>query len=127
MLKNSLLKYSIVGTSGTFVDLFFLYILVDILSYPVIFSATISFVLAATSNFFFNQAWTFRSEKQHPFAYIKFMTISLIGLCFTVLLMYGFHTVLMIWYILAKIMTSAVVLLWNYYANKNWTFRTTKA
>ena len=28
-----------------------------------------------------------------------------------------------IWYIIAKLMTSAIVLYWNYWGNKNWTFK----
>jgi putative flippase GtrA len=129
MLKIPFLKYSIVGVSGTFIDLIFLYILVDVYSYPVISSAIISFILAATNNFIFNQLWTFKDEKEtkldkkYHIKYLKFMIISTIGLCFTVILMYILHNVLFLWYILAKIMTSAVVLLWNYYANKNWTFK----
>lgn len=129
MFRNSFLKYSIVGATGTGVDLLVLYVLVGIYSYAVIPSAIISFTLAATNNFIFNQIWTFKHtqqnelEKKYHVTYLKFMIISIIGLCFTVILMYLFHTVLFIWYILAKIMTSVVVLLWNYYANKNWTFR----
>lgn len=129
MFKNRLVKYSIVGVTGTFIDLFLLYILVDIFSYSVISSAIVSFVFASTNNFLINQLWTFRDnlegelDKTYQVRYIKFMIISIIGLCFTVFLMYVFNTIFLIWYILAKIMTSVVVLLWNYYANKNWTFR----
>lgn len=129
MFKSRLLKYSTVGVSGTFIDLLLLYILVDMYSYPVISSAIISFTIAATNNFIINQSWTFKDEteneleRRYHIKYIKFMIISVIGLCFTVMLMYLFHTVLFIWYILAKIMTSSMVLLWNYYANKNWTFK----
>ena len=129
MFKNSIIKYSAVGVSGTLVDLLFLYILVDVFLYPVIGSAIISFVFAATNNFILNQAWTFKDraenmlEKKYHIKYVKFMMISVIGLCFTVIFMYILHTVFFVWYMLAKIITSAVVLLWNYYANKNWTFR----
>jgi putative flippase GtrA len=126
MLKYPLFKYSVVGASGTIIDLLFLYILVDILSFDVIYAAIISFILAATNNFIFNKGWTFKNTTNsdlYHIKYLKFMIISIIGLLFTVTLMFFINKVLMIWYISAKIVTSIVVLLWNYYANKNWTFK----
>ncbi len=123
--RNTLIKYSTVGISGTAVDILVLYFLVDILGLGVILAASISFILAATNNFLWNNIWTFREDVHKRFIslrYIRFMIVSVIGLILTIFLMYIFNSILFIWYILAKIMTSIVVLLWNYYANKHWTF-----
>ncbi len=123
--RNTLIKYSTVGISGTAVDILVLYFLVDILGFGVILAASISFILAATNNFLWNNIWTFREDVHKRFIslrYIRFMIVSVIGLILTIFLMYIFNSILFIWYILAKIMTSIVVLLWNYYANKHWTF-----
>ena len=122
--RNTLIKYSTVGISGTAVDILVLYFLVDILGLGVILAASISFILAATNNFLWNNIWTFREDVHKRFIslrYIRFMIVSVIGLILTIFLMYIFNSILFIWYILAKIMTSIVVLLWNYYANKHWT------
>jgi putative flippase GtrA len=121
--KNKFFKYCVVGSFGTFVDLFFIYIFVDVFYLPVILSASISFVLAATSNFVFNNVWTFEKNNETVKAkYAKFMTVSIIGLMFTVILMYILNTLLSVWYLLAKVITSILVLIWNFYANSKWTF-----
>ena len=126
MLKHTLFKYSMVGMSGTVIDLLFLYILVDMLSIDVMYAVMISFVLAVTNNFIFNKIWTFKdsvNDDLYHIKYLKFMIISIIGLLFTTILMFILNKIFMLWYMLAKVIISIVVLLWNYYANKNWTFK----
>jgi putative flippase GtrA len=115
-----------VGMSGTVIDLLFLYILVDMLSIDVMYAVMISFVLAVTNNFIFNKIWTFKdsvNDDLYHIKYLKFMIISIIGLLFTTILMFILNKIFMLWYMLAKVIISIVVLLWNYYANKNWTFK----
>lgn len=121
------LKYCIVGVLGTGIDLFSLYLLVEYLKLPVMFATSIAFVFAVTSNFFFNKKWTFNnSSKNYRKLYIKFLIISLIGLALTLSSMYFLIYILSIYYILAKLLTSLLVLTWNFLGNKFWTFRNNK-
>ncbi len=128
-MSNYFIKYCIVGLIGTFLDLSILYILVDIFNIGVFYSVSISFIISATNNFLLNNIWTF-SDKDNYFEYqsgyykyIKFMFISVIGLLLTLFFMFIYHHIFMIWYLMSKILTSIMVLLWNYYANKYWTFK----
>jgi len=130
MIKNLIknfwpfIKYCIVGATGTFVDLFFLYVLVEYANLPVLTSTTISFILAVINNFVLNKIWTFQNKsKNYRKLFIKFLIVSVIGLGLTVACMYIFVHILFIWYMLAKIITSIVVLTWNFFGNKMWTFR----
>jgi len=129
MLKNKLkefvvfMKYSIVGVTGTILDVGSLYFFVEMMHIPMLFAVAMSFVLAVVNNYLLNRVWTFRSS--HPNVrkqFIKFFIVSLIGLALTELCMAVFVYLLDLWYILAKLATSVVVLTWNFLANKNWTF-----
>lgn len=120
-------KYCIVGTVGTFIDLASLYLFVEYFKIPVISASVISFILAVTNNFLFNKIWTFRNKsKNYRKLYIKFLIVSLVGLGLTVMSMHIMVNIIGIWYMFAKALTSLIVLTWNFLANKFWTFRLTE-
>ena len=118
------IKYAVVGVLGTAIDIGSLFVLVDLFYFPIIPAATISFLLATINNFILNKIWTFRHPSMnYRKLYIKFLIVSLVGLTLTLLSMNFFVFVLGIWYILAKALTSVIVLVWNFLANKFWTFK----
>jgi dolichyl-phosphate beta-glucosyltransferase len=118
------IKYCIVGTTGTAIDLIALYIFVEYFSIPIIPAAALSFLLAVTNNFIFNKIWTFKNHsKNYRKLYIKFLLVSTVGLALTVSFMHLFANIFGIWYIFAKILTSLIVLTWNFLGNKFWTFK----
>ncbi len=119
-----MIRYSIVGMSGTVLDLSLLFVLVEFLQWHVLSAAAVSFVAAATSNFVLNKKWTFKNRnKAYHQQYLKFFLVSVVGLLLTILLMFLLNIILGIWYLLAKALTSLIVLLWNYLGNRQWTFR----
>lgn len=116
-------KYCFVGALGTFIDLASLYIFVEYVKIPVIPASVLSFLLAVVNNFVLNKTWTFKSKsRNYRKLFIKFLIVSTVGLGLTVALMYAFVNGLGIWYMLAKAMTSLIVLTWNFLGNKLWTF-----
>ena len=79
------------------------------------------------NNFFLNKTWTFNNKsKNYRKLYIKFLIISVIGLILTNICMYVLVYTVGIWYIFAKLMTSVIVLTWNFLGNKYWTFKLTE-
>lgn len=117
------IKYSAVGIIGTALDVGALYVFVDLLDIPVLVAAAMSFVLAVVNNFILNKFWTFRNDSRNfRKQFIKFFLVSVVGLVLTEICMALFVYLLGIWYIAAKLMTSVIVLTWNFLANKNWTF-----
>jgi len=117
-------KYCLVGISGTLIDLISLYIFVEYVGIAIIPAAVLSFLLAVTNNFTFNKKWTFKSKSRNiKKLYIKFLIVSTVGLGLTIAFMYVFVNILEIWYMLAKVFTSIVVLTWNFLGNKTWTFK----
>jgi dolichyl-phosphate beta-glucosyltransferase len=117
------LKYSIVWVSSTIVDMLSLYIFVDILNINLYLSVVISFLLAVINWFLLNKIWTFDDKsKKYKRQFVKFLIVSIIWLCLSLSFMYIFVDVLDIYYLLSKALTSIIVLFWNYFWNKTWTF-----
>ncbi len=117
-------KYAIVGCLGTAIDLGSLYVFVDILHIHLLVSTALSFILAVINNFTLNKYWTFQNQNSNiRKQFIKFLIVSVTGLLLTEICMAFFVYGLHIWYMVSKLMTSGLVLLWNFLANKYWTFK----
>lgn len=125
------LKYCVVGVLGTLIDLGIFAALVEIshidpkTSHLTYVFVTAGFVVAVINNFILNKIWTFglAQKKNTKKQFIKFVITAVIGLLISNVLMYLWITVFLIWHIAAKLLTSAIVLVWNFFANKYWTFR----
>jgi dolichyl-phosphate beta-glucosyltransferase len=116
-------RYATVGVTGTALDVVLLYVFVDLLHIPVLVAAAISFIAAVVNNFILNKFWTFRNNSRNfRKQFIKFFLVSVVGLVLTEICMALFVYLLGIWYIASKLLTSVIVLTWNFLANKNWTF-----
>lgn len=123
-LNSQLFKYLVVGSLGTFLDIGFLYLFFDILGINLYLAVTLSFTIAFLNNFFLNKSWTFQSRsRNYRKLMTKFFIVSMIGLILSIGLMFVMVDLIGIWHILAKILTSGVVVVWNFLANKFWTFR----
>lgn len=131
MLKNKsvkqFIKFAIVGVGGTLIDWIFYYILTRWLGIYYLLAKTLSFIIAAINNYIWNRIWTFRSkEKNITGEFIKFFLVSLVGLGLNVLIMYLAVDKLKISDFWGLILATAIVMFWNFFANKLWTFRLVK-
>jgi len=125
-MNRRFIKFAVVGTSGTLIDLglFALLIWATPLggtSLGRISAASISFVAAVINNFYWNRCWTFNDHAQNvKNQFYKFFIVS----CGGWLLHVFIFTVLSLSMpsLLAKICSSAAVLVYNYSANRRWTF-----
>ncbi len=145
------IKFLFVGTWGFILDFGTLTFLVEIVKVPelveeltpfsatvgLIFANTISFSLAVVSNFTFNRYWTYpesrgkRKRVQLP----QFTVVSVIGLILNNFILAVLHTpfdaVLVQFpaipasidgYVPAKMVATVVVLFWNFFVNRFWTY-----
>ncbi len=85
-----------------------------------------SFVVAATSSYVLNRRWTFRSRNPkiaHEAS--RFVLVSIIGLLANNAIFYAATAPgwLHLNDLFGLIIASAVVMLWNFYANRHWTFK----
>jgi len=139
------LKFAAVGVLNTGVDwlVFFLLTLAPFFSQFESWAKAISFVVSATNSFIWNSLWTFRSEFKKGIGksknkvaagseyYVKFMVVSVIGFglnlwTFTLARNYLFVGESRVKQLLALFLASGAVVIWNFLANKWWTYRTNK-
>jgi len=132
LFNKVFIRYCVVGVSGTVIDVATLALLVAVsgidpqTSSMLYVFTSIAFVLAFVNNFVLNKLWTFelKEKKNTKRQFVKFLIASLVGLVLTNLFMGLFVVAMGIWHIWAKLITSAIVLVWNFFANKYWTFKT---
>lgn len=121
-------RFSLVGLSGTLIDVGLLNLLHEGLGVFVYTAATIAFTAAVINNFLLNKYWTFRHragyKSRGSVQFFQFIFVSLVGLLINLGIMYLLIEFLDLWFNWAKAAAIIVVLFWNFVANKLWTFRT---
>ncbi len=122
--NNKIIKFLIVWVSSTIVDVVFLYIFVDILGFYLFVWVTLSFLLAVINWFTWNKLWTFKNKSiKYKRQFTKFLFVSIWWFILTLSFMYIFTILLWIYYIISKLITSIIVVTWNFLWNKYWTFK----
>jgi putative flippase GtrA len=117
------LKFGLVGFSGVFVDFGVTYACKEWLKIQKYVANSIGFVLAASSNYFLNRIWTFKSQNPDVATeYTEFFVISLVGLALANLIVFLIHGKLKQNFYLSKLFAIGVVTIWNFFANYYITF-----
>lgn len=125
------LKFATVGVIGMVVDLSTLTAARELLGASLSLSVGIGFSLAVLSNFTWNRLWTFPESRQRPLAtqLVQFVFINVIGLGINEVVVLGLHPVFRRVlndppaYLGAKIIAIGIVLFWNYFVNRAWTYK----
>jgi len=119
-----LVKFCLVGFSGMCLDFGTTWLLKEKAKVNKYIANSIGFVLAATSNYFFNRVWTFHSHNQQVVTeYFSFIGISLIGLGLNNLIIYLLTEKLKLNFYLSKLFAIVVVTIWNFVLNYLFTFK----
>lgn len=123
-LFYKLIKFGVVGFSGMLVDFGFTWLLKEKLKTNKYLANSTGFVLAATSNYFFNRIWTFESKNSHiATEYFSFFGISLAGLLINNLIIYFLNEKMKLNFYISKLIAIGVVTLWNFFMNYIYTFK----
>ena len=128
-------KFLVVGTIGFVVDFGTLTLLKELFQMPTLIANTISFTMAVISNFTLNRYWTYPDsrEKKLSSQLGQFAVVSIIGLVLNNTLLWLLETpfdslleTIGIFvgkgYIPAKMVATIVVLFWNFFVNRYWTY-----
>jgi putative flippase GtrA len=135
-------KFALVGISGTLIDFFFLNLFIQRFNIDNISAKTFSFCIAVFNNFIWNRLWTYPESRNLPFGkqFSKYLIVSIIGLLINISIFAianqslirvfnGFSlSILPFSPSIISANTSAaiatiVVLFWNYFINRFWTFK----
>ncbi len=113
--------FATVGVVGTTAHYLVLYQLVESYGIDPVTASACGAIAGMCVNYLLNYILTFRSQQSHLKAFPKFAVIAGIGFS----LNFGLMTVLtpQLYYLYAQIMTTLIVLVWNFLGNSLWTFK----
>jgi putative flippase GtrA len=133
-------RFAIVGAIGAVIDFSIFNILTSFLKVPVIIAQAFSFSIAVTSNFLWNRFWTYPDSRSKRVAHqvIQFFVVNVVGLLIRTPLIGFLGPVLValaarlylpisvssnvIGHNLALAIAVGVVMLWNFFINRFWTY-----
>ena len=115
--------FSGIGVIGTLTHYTTLLMLVEIAEVGAVLASACGFVVGALVNYLLNYRYTFRSKRRHHEAISKFFTVALVGLGLNTLIMSLAIGILFLHYLLAQVIATGLVLIWNFSGNRWWTFR----
>lgn len=120
-MAKQFLKYASVGAVGT-TGHYAVYVPLVNLGLSVVLSSMAGFVVGALINYWLNYHYTFKSDRPHHQAVIRFLSVALVGLALNTVIVFMLDR--MQWhYLLAQAGATMLVLVWNFSANRYWTFR----
>ena len=123
MIGKQFVSFTAVGAVGTAAHYSALIALVQIMHLNPVRASGVGFVIGAFVNYALNYRLTFRSKKLHRESMPKFFIVASLGLVLNTLLMALLVEALKLYYIVSQIVATASVLIWNFLANRSWTFR----
>lgn len=138
--RTRFLKFLAVGVIGAIVDFGVMNLLTSLFGTPLVIAGTISFICAVCSNFVWNRYWTYPDSRSRPLVkqLAMFFLVNIAGVAIRIPILHFLEPVFLsivnrfpIPYpltgeFLAKNLTLAVavfvVLLWNFFVNRYWTY-----
>lgn len=133
-------KFGIVGLIGSVIDFGVFNLLTIAFNVTSIASSTVSFALAVINNFILNRFWTYPETRQSSIykPLVQFAIVSCLGLAIRIPLFAWLEKMLIplaaktipnvltptiVGHNIALALVIGVVMLWNFFANRFWTFK----
>ena len=118
-LIDQILKFGVVGGLAFLIDYGLLYVLTEFVGIHYLISSVISFTVSLIFNYILSIKWVFDVTKKQTAKEITiFVILSVIGLGINQVVMYAGSDLLHIYYMLTKIVATAIVMVWNFVTRK---------
>lgn len=114
--------FSLMGAVGTAAHYALLFLLVSRMDVHPVPASMTGAMLGAFINYVLNYRFTFRSGRRHQEALPRFLAIAGTGLALNTALMWFLVEPLRVNYLVAQLVATGLVLVWNYLGNRHWTF-----
>ena len=115
-------SFTSAGALGTIVHYLVLLGLVGILSSRPVAASILGSLAGAAINYLLSHHWVFRSKRNHSETLSKFLAVGGMGLALNAAIMYVLVTIADVHYLLAQVAATCIVLFWNFFGNRFWTF-----
>ena len=118
-LLNQILKFGLVGGTAFVIDYVLLCFCTEFLHMHYLISSIISFTVSVIFNYILSIKWIFDvKKKQDVKDFVIFIILSVIGLGINSLIMYVMVEKFGVYYMLSKIVSTAVVMVYNFITRK---------
>ena len=118
-LFKQLFRFGIVGFTAFLIDAGLLYVLTEYLYIYYLISSVISFIVSLIYNYILSIFWVFDVKKKQTYKEVLLFTIlSVIGLGVNQLVMYIGVDLLNVYYMLCKIISTIIVMVYNFVTRK---------
>ncbi len=120
LLRVQLFRYLIVGGLAFVVDFTVLFLLVNCFSVNYLVAAGTSFLLGLLANYLLSISWVFNQETKTNVSQfvLIFVITGVVGLGLNEIFMYTFTHLIGLQYLLSKIFSVPIVLLWNFLSRR---------
>jgi len=114
------LRYGIVGGIAAVVNIGMLYVFTELFGLHYIFSNILAFTLGLIVNYFLSVKYVFSKERKEnrKLEFIVHIVIGIIGLSLDTLLVYLFTDKADLYYMMSKIISTAIVFIYNFASRK---------
>jgi putative flippase GtrA len=122
--KALFFKFLSISVIATIIDVSLLYILTEYTILTYFYSAPIAYLSSTLPNFLLNKIFNFKNKSKKVFKqYLTFISISIVGLIFNQIIIMALVESFSIYYLYAKGVAIIIVFFWNFFSNKNVTFK----
>lgn len=121
-ILQQFISFASIGLIGTAGHYAMLVSLVQFVHLSPVIATTIGFVVGALINYVLNYHITFNSRKPHRETLTKFLLVAIAGAMLNTLIMMLGVSLLDLHYLIIQLFATGVVLLFNFLANRCWTF-----
>jgi putative flippase GtrA len=126
IIFRQFVKFCLVGIINTAIDYLVYFGLTRGLDLYFLYANIIAILVAMTFSFIFNKYWTFRDyQKNIKKQYSKFFLVNIVYFLLNNMIVFSLVKYLLIFDLLAKIIAIFIGLIWNFTANRHWTFKRT--
>jgi putative flippase GtrA len=111
-------RYIFVGSVATVVDIGMLFLLTSVIGVHYLLSAALAFVMGIIVNYKLSTLWIFEKTNKRKTEITIFTLIGIVGLGLNELILWIAVEEFAIYYVLAKIISTAIILIWNFTARR---------
>jgi len=96
---------------------------VSLLGVDPVLASTTGYGVTSLINYYLNSRITFGYKKSHGIALMKFLVVAAVGLMINALIISACMDYLSLHYLVAQVVATVTVLVWNFFGNYAWSFR----